>query len=143
MIEGVPARQGAVLCLYGKNEQITRAEQIRSYNPAKYGLYYSSVGEDVLKNDILENIETYKAREKRLLEEEKLLKEQQKKEEQERLPAQAQSNMSSADPDKSNSLQAQAKQKTAPYILPISVVIITVIILVLSAKHLIKKNSKR
>ena len=68
--------------IYGKNGSITKAEEIRSYNPAKYGLYYSSVGEDLLKNDLLENIETYSATERRLLEEERqrLLKEQQEKE---------------------------------------------------------------
>lgn len=68
--------------IYGKNGSITKAEEIRSYNPAKYGLYYSSVGEDLLKNDLLENIETYSATERRLLQEQqqRLLKEQQEKE---------------------------------------------------------------
>ena len=48
--------------IYGKNNSITAAHQIRSYNPASYGLYYSSVGEDS-GNDILENIVLYNHRE--------------------------------------------------------------------------------
>ncbi len=46
--------------IYGKEgSPITKASQIRTYSPCKYGLYYTSVGEDVECNDFLENIETY------------------------------------------------------------------------------------
>ena len=45
--------------IYGANSNITKASEIHSYNPAKYGLYYSSVGADILKNDITENIISY------------------------------------------------------------------------------------
>lgn len=38
------------------------SSQIRSYNPALYGLYSSLVGEDVNKNDFLENVITYNRR---------------------------------------------------------------------------------
>ncbi len=47
--------------IYGENKQISKASQIRSYNPANYGLYMTLVGEDH-GNDMLENIETHAAR---------------------------------------------------------------------------------
>ncbi len=50
--------------IYGKNGEITSSQQIRSYNPAEYGLYYTSVGEDVNKNCFLENVTLYSDREK-------------------------------------------------------------------------------
>lgn len=46
--------------IYGKSENITLSSQIRSYNPAFYGLYYTSVGNDTGLNDMLENITPYK-----------------------------------------------------------------------------------
>jgi len=42
--------------LNGKNNSYTSAKQITKYNPTYWGLYYSSVGEDVNKNDLFENI---------------------------------------------------------------------------------------
>lgn len=72
--------------LYGKNGNITKASQIKSYNPANYGLYYSSVGEDTGTNDMLENVKTYgelqaeeeeRQAELRRREEEQRLKEQE------------------------------------------------------------------
>ena len=69
----------------GKNDPITLASQIKKYNPCKFGLYYSSVGEDVQKNDFLENIVTYAEQER--LEQERLEQErlEQERLEQERL----------------------------------------------------------
>ena len=43
----------------GKNVKITKATQIKTYNPCHFGLYRSTVGEDVLKNDFMENITPY------------------------------------------------------------------------------------
>ncbi len=74
----------------GDNNEITKATQIRRYNPCRFGLYRSTVGSDLRKDDFLENIITY-AEEDRIeqdrLEQERLEKEQQEKErlEQERL----------------------------------------------------------
>ncbi|MBQ8359261.1 MAG: PIG-L family deacetylase [Oscillospiraceae bacterium] len=64
---------------------ITKATQIKNYNPCKFGLYRSTVGEDVLKNDFLENIVTYAEQER--LEQERLEQErlEQERLEQERL----------------------------------------------------------
>lgn len=42
--------------LNGKNGQITKASQINTYSPRKFGLYRSTVGEDILKNDVFENV---------------------------------------------------------------------------------------
>jgi hypothetical protein len=69
----------------GKTDPITKASQIKKYNPCKFGLYYSQVGEDIAKNDFLENITTYAEQER--LEQERLEQErlEQERLEQERL----------------------------------------------------------
>lgn len=60
---------GFVSWLYGYNQEITKATQIQNYSPCKFGLYYTSVGEDIQKNDFMENIVSY-AEQARLEEEE-------------------------------------------------------------------------
>lgn len=45
--------------LNGSSGEITKATQIKTYNPCNFGLYRSTVGEDVLKNDFMENITPY------------------------------------------------------------------------------------
>lgn len=64
---------------------VTRATQIGTYNPCKFGLYRSTVGADTAKNDFLEHIVTYAEQER--LEQERLEQERQEQErlEQERL----------------------------------------------------------
>ncbi len=47
--------------LYGENRPVSAASQIRTYNPAKYGLFHTLVGLDT-ENDMLENIEIFSAR---------------------------------------------------------------------------------
>lgn len=74
--------------LYGHNNEITKATQIERYNPCKFGLLRSTVGEDVLKNDFLENIITYSEQERleqERLEQERLEKERLEKERLERV----------------------------------------------------------
>ena len=64
----------------GDNNQITKASQIKKHNPSYFGLYHSNVGQDVGKDDFLENIVTYgeEARiEAERLEQERLEQEQQ------------------------------------------------------------------
>ena len=60
--------------LYGEDRTLSKAADIyfdplgRSdccYSPCRYGLYSSTVGPDVLKNDMAENIETYKMKAER------------------------------------------------------------------------------
>lgn len=62
----------------GEDKPITKASQIKRYNPSYFGLYHSTVGEDVTKDDFLENIVTYT--EEARIEQERLEKEQQEKE---------------------------------------------------------------
>lgn len=50
--------------LRGENEEYTNATQIKKYPPCEYGLYYTSVGEDIKKNDLFENLTDYKTIEK-------------------------------------------------------------------------------
>lgn len=47
----------------GKDNSYTKATDIKTYSPLKFGLYYTSVGDDISKNDILENITYYKIQE--------------------------------------------------------------------------------
>ncbi len=71
--------------LNGYDGEITKASQIKTYNPSKFGLYHSTVGQDVVKNDFLENITTYAEQER--IEQERLEQErlEQERLEQERL----------------------------------------------------------
>ena len=57
----------------GKNDNYTKATDIKTYSPLKYGLFFSNVGEDIQKNDMFENIKYYKVQE---AEEEQRQKEQ-------------------------------------------------------------------
>lgn len=66
----------------GANNEITQTSQIATYNPSLFGLYRSLVGEDVAKNDIMENIVSY-AEQARIAEEKRL--EEERRKEQERL----------------------------------------------------------
>lgn len=70
------------LWIYGDYGEITQASQITKYSPCEYGLYRSTVGEDVQKNDFFENMTTYA--EDAILEAERL---EQERLEQERLEA--------------------------------------------------------
>ena len=69
----------------GENGEITKASQIKRYNPCRFGLYRTTVGEDVKRNDFLENIVTYPQQEQ--IEQERLEQErlEQEAEEQARL----------------------------------------------------------
>ncbi len=46
--------------LNGSNGEITKATQIERHNPAKYGLYFTNVGNDSGINDMFENIKFHK-----------------------------------------------------------------------------------
>lgn len=73
--------------LNGYNNEIKKASQIYSNNPTRFGLYRTTVGKDVAKNDFMENIVTYAEQER--LEQERLEQErlEQERLEQERLEA--------------------------------------------------------
>lgn len=64
--------------IYGtKDRPITRAADIRSYSPCRYGLYYTAVGPDEGGGDLFEHIEPYAARRARLEAEEQAAREAQ------------------------------------------------------------------
>ncbi len=69
------------------------AASVVAYNPCYYGLYRSTVGEDVEKNDFFENLTTYteldRIAEAERLEAERLAAEEAKRQEEERLAAEA------------------------------------------------------
>lgn len=67
--------------LYGKNNEITKASQIQTYSPTQFGLYHSTVGEDVNKNDLFENVLTYYQQEQQ--EADRIEQEQQQQQQQE------------------------------------------------------------
>ncbi|MGN1120962.1 MAG: hypothetical protein ACI4RV_01265 [Eubacteriales bacterium] len=100
--------------IYGKNGSVTAASQIRSYNPAKYGLYASRVGADTGANDMLENIVTYAEREAKAAkaaEEAKAAAEKAAREEQARLEEEAREKQRLA--EESARLQAQESARRA------------------------------
>ena len=68
--------------LNGYNGEITKATQIKQYNPCNFGLYRTTIGPDVEKNDFMENVMCYAGQER--LEAERL---EQERLEQERLEA--------------------------------------------------------
>ena len=45
--------------LYGEDTPITRATEIQTWSPCSFGLYRSPVGEDIQKNDFMENLTSY------------------------------------------------------------------------------------
>ncbi|MDD6199763.1 MAG: PIG-L family deacetylase [Firmicutes bacterium] len=69
----------------GSSGEITKASQIETYSPCRFGLYHSTVGADVTGGDFLENIVPYAEQER--LEQERLEQErlEQERLEQERL----------------------------------------------------------
>ena len=81
--------------LNGSRNQITKATQIKTHSPCKFGLYYTGVGEDVQKNDFFENMISYEEQarieaeqlEAERLEAERLEAERKEKLEQELLEA--------------------------------------------------------
>lgn len=130
----------------GKNNEITRASQIETYNPCQFGLYRSTVGEDVQKNDLLENVTTYAEQERleqeRLeqerLEQERLEQErlEQERQEQERLEQeQAAQQPTQKDPNQEEETPAQGR--TVP------IVAICVVVLIATGVDLILRHSRR
>lgn len=63
--------------VYGYNREISSVWEIAEYNPCYYGLYRSTVGPDILKNDFMENTQN------------SLVRKQQEEEPEETQPTQA------------------------------------------------------
>lgn len=60
---------------------VTKAAEIKTYSPCKYGLYYTAVGPDAAGNDLFENLTSYAEQEaqQKALEAERLAEEQREK----------------------------------------------------------------
>ncbi len=76
----------------GKDSPITKASQIATYNPCQFGLYRTTVGQDVAKDDFLENIETHAQEAARLQQEQQ----------------------AATQPEESQPVEAQAPAQTVP-----------------------------
>lgn len=74
--------------IHGDDGTITKATEIEKYSPCLYGLYFSTVGPDIHKNDLFENLTTY-AEQERLAEEARLEAERLAAEEEARLQEEA------------------------------------------------------
>ena len=84
--------------LYGFDREITSAAQIELYNPAYYGLYRSTVGPDVNKNDLMENIVTYAEQARLEAERQEQERLEQERLEQERLEQERQEQQQETNP---------------------------------------------
>lgn len=74
--------------MYGTEERpVKKATDIRSYSPCNYGLYYTTVGNDVVGGDFFENVVSYE--ERRLIAEKKAEEERLAQLEAERLAKEA------------------------------------------------------
>ncbi len=95
--------------LYGKNTTITKSTQIKTYNPAEYGLYSSSVGEDTGIGDMLENVVTLA--DKKAIEEQKAREDEQKRRKNlEKLEKQLEEERH-AETDERTALEAAARER--------------------------------
>ena len=123
---------------------ITKATQIKDHNPCKFGLYRSTVGADVQKNDFLENIVTY-AEQERLeaerLEQERLEQEkaeqerlEQEKAEQERLEAEK-AEQERLEKEKQEQLAKKKRQQE----LTMAIVILVVLVVLLAVTVIISR----
>lgn len=128
---------------------ITSATQIKDHNPCKFGLYRSTVGADVQKNDFLENIITY-AEQERLeaerLEQERLEQErlEAEKAEQERLEAEkAEQERLEAEKAEQERLekekQEQLAKKKRQQELTVAVAVLIVLVVLLAATVIISR----
>lgn len=146
--------------IYGKNYPINAAKDIRSYSPCSYGLYQTTVGEDVVGGDFFENVTTYpeqeaiaeaerleaerlaaeKAEQERL-EAERLAAEEAAREEAERLAAEEQR----LEQERLEAQQAEAQASEQHTIIIAACVCAAIAALIIAAGAIIagKKKSKR
>lgn len=129
--------------IYGPNGEITKATQIETYNPCYFGLYRTSVGVDVEKNDFLENITTYAEQER--LEQERLEQErlEQERLEQERLEQERleKERLEQERLEKERLEQAQkaaaARNRNRKLIVSIALLVVLIVVFLLTVIHLL------
>lgn len=86
---GFPCHKSQLQAFTSYFWKASKATEVYAYGPTEYGLFRSTVGEDVLKNDFFENLTTY-AEQERIAEEARIAEEKRLKEEEEaRLKAEA------------------------------------------------------
>ncbi len=107
--------------LKGNNNQFTKATDIKTYSPCEFGLYRSTVGEDINKNDMFENLKLLKEieQEKELELEREKEKDKEKQKELEMLNK------------KENNNNNNSFSKYLIYIIPSSVILIGIIIYII------------
>lgn len=120
------------------------ATQVPKYSPCEYGLFRSTVGDDVQKNDFFENVLTYdqearkaEQEEQARLEAERLAQEKAQQETEEPLPAQTLPQES--EPEESKPAQSPQPQKTM-LLVCVALAILAAIVLVLLLLMLLKKR---
>ena len=99
----------------GKNNNYTKATDIKTYSPLKYGLFYTNVGEDIQKNDMFENITYYKTQ---FEDEEKKLQEEAEKE----------SIITSSDINNQNNSKSSLEQNIIGFLTALILLIILIVI---------------
>ena len=125
--------------IFGKNGEITKASQITKYSPCNYGLYFTAVGEDTLKNDMLENITTYK--EQQRLEEEK---EKARLEDEQRLKKEKEAKEKAAAQNSARFKRQRTRRIIAAVILtPVIVLTAVYAAINIAARQRAKKRRKR
>lgn len=131
----------------GKNVPITKATEIATYNPCNFGLYRTTVGADVKKNDFLENIVTYAEQER--LEQERLEQErlEQERLEQERLEKeqqeQAQKDENAHISQQPNHQEHTGDQKENSSLLPACILLIVLCLVLILVIIKLSNNNRR
>ena len=98
--------------LNGSSGNITKASQITQHSPCQYGLYHTTVGADVAKNDFFENITTYAEQERIAAEEEaKRLEEEERKRKEEESRKAAEEESKRAEEEAKNTTAAQKEER--------------------------------
>lgn len=111
----------------GPNNSFKKATDITTYSPLLYGLYYTSVGEDLEKNDMFENLTYYK------------IQEEEEKKEQERKQLEIKEEN---EKNKTENREEENNQKKK-YLIFIIIVFILVLFILKSKTNKKKKNKKR
>ena len=122
--------------IYGEEQEIHLASQITEYSPCQFGLYRSTVGPDVQKNDFMENVHGRAEQER--LEQERL---EQERLEQERLE---QERLEQERLEQERLEQAALRRSRNTLVLCIIISAILVALLsALIARHSIRRKQKR
>ena len=132
--------------IYGSGIEITKASQIKTYNPCLFGLYRSTVGEDVLKNDFMENIVSYGEQERleqERLEQERLEQEATRVTEVEQPTTEPTVSVETAPQDQKEQLQQELAQREQLKMILLIVCLVILGVLAVSLVVLLVKLSKQ